>query len=66
MNLPTNCSEKDIDRRFGDEVMDDDNSHLCEECGHKYFWEDLECVCPESSIYLCEACLREENIIDRV
>ena len=61
MNLPLGCSERDIDKRFGDEVLDDENSRLCECCSERFLWEDLRCVCPESSIYLCDCCLTEQK-----
>lgn len=58
MNLPANCSEQDINKRFGDEAMDDENSRLCESCGQRFLWEDLV---PEDGVYLCGYCLKESH-----
>lgn len=59
MNLPDGCSDKDIDKRFGEEILNDDSSGLCEGCDARFLWEDLVRV--DDGIYLCGRCSEGHN-----
>jgi NAD-dependent SIR2 family protein deacetylase len=63
-DLPGNCTEMDIAKRFGDEIPDEFSHCRCESCGTLKSYDDLNLVCPEDGIYLCNKCLKEVSNID--